>query len=711
MANRYSIDYTNQVNDVFQVLIEPKQEYDLLGDPIPIGSTIYLTGASGTFQLTSNFNDSDKTFVGVVSKELQVGYIYDPNGGVDVETFVNDNFDYWTVSVFVNGNPIPFFKGYLAFEASQPLFDRKEVVILKATDGLSALKGVEAYEGIGKNTPLFYLIQLFGQLAIRDVNLRTLCNVTHTLMTSRLVDPTFDPLDNMLIEDKLFSGLSGYEAMQLICQTFRARIYQESGYYWFEHIGERMLTQYYAWSEYEIPGTTTLGNYDYNQVDNKIIQDIRVLIGHDKPVKLVNADAIKYIQIPKKSVKLTYNYITPKELFCQQEPKDGNLVSSGPNTGADFIFSDADYETFENWNLDCWELYQGAIDGGTLIPIFPEYYKIMLDVNGDEVDRFIVVSQPTNSINTYKLHSERFELAASDKIQVSMEMRSQLIDGFMIGSGGDWDYTANGGAIVHYGDSGEIYYLTTDGQWVTDETFALKYRYEGQTSHTTGQSVGTRSMSWQLMDTELSEPVPESGQCSLVLIAGYNYDPGGFENDTFIKSIKVNVKFSALGTYRDYIGDYNKQTAAHNAADTLEETVKISDWVSHSVLGGIYKLSLPRESYYPQWDYYGNFVTKRRFTELMSGVLASHTRRSLIKIETSFKSYSFFYGEAVYLTGFLPRYQFTDFSLDKEFMLTGSYEADLTTGICRGVFVETLRDKRAAENGNSTYYEFKYITE
>jgi hypothetical protein len=700
MANRYDISFKNQVEDDIQILIEPRQEYDLLGNPIPVESTIYLNAVAGSFRLSSGFNDDDKTYCGILTKELQFGYVYNTVNDVSIETFMTDDFDYWKVTCRVNQGII--FQGYLAMEASQRLMNRSEDVILKAVDGLGFLKAATAYEGVGKNTPLFYFVQLLGQLNLPDIKLRTLFNVTHTTMTGRTSDPTYDPLDNILIEDKLFVGLDGYAAMNLLLTDFKCRLYQEGGFWWLEHIGERLNIQPFGWSEYSIAEGEEDGDpYEYTHVESQIVQDVRCLIGHDKSVKLVNADAIKYVQLPKRFVKLTYNYQMPAELFCQQSPDEGHLVNTiiyeGTEENPDPNAFD-DVVKVEYYYLNCWEYIEGDVITGATVPFIRASWVIGYDADNNEIDRYISLPQ-LGDPGEYKLKSELFEVTVGDKIEISLERKT-------IAPFDNSDADDQIAMFVLYGDDSNTYFLQMDGSWDTvQEVLTSRYDIEpGVNEYFRG--------TWKPITFTRSQRAPVSGQAQLVLIeASYLDIPFGLSMESNFKNIKLDINFSVNNLSIGYAGDYNKQSEPTKAVDSIEKEVKISDWVNQNVLGALYKLEFPREPYYPQWSYYGEFITFRRFTSLMSAVLHSHTRRSLIKIETSFKAYSFLYGTTPYQVGFLPRYQFTDFSTIKEFMMTGAYDIDLTSGIGRAVFVETLADKTDGEFGESTNYEFQYIAE
>ena len=685
MANRYDITFTNQINDDVQIIIEPREE--------EAEQTVYLDAVANSFFLSSSTVDDDKTYCGIVSKELRFGYVYTPQNDVGIETFLMEDFDFWRVTCRINGGIV--FQGYLSLGTSQRLMNRKEDIYLSATDGMNFLKSFTAYNEEGKNTVLFNVVQCLGELNMPDIRLRTLFNVTSTLMPGRLSDASFDPLDNIWIEDKLFAGMDCHQALTLICENFKCRIYQEGGFWWLEHIGERLSFQQFCWSEYSITEVEGFP-FEYTQEENKIAQDVRCLIGHDKPVKLVNADATKYVQLPKQTVKLTFDYNLPDELFCNQK---FDLLEIPITTSP----------TEETYQISCWTHGGAGSIADPDDPLATAYVHRFLDsVTGEEEDRYAVLPAELSTANSAKLYSPFFEIGSNDTVTVTITRR--LKNG----------YTGSGEEIFAYmrffADDDTYYWMGHDGPnnettvWSpTTAAWSTNAKFIGKHFASSGED----RADWATV-TATSPHCPKAGRLQLILIEG-----GGdeFPNESWFQDVAISIRTYITNSNTPLIGDYNLQREVINAPDKIEQTVKISDIPTGKryILGGLYRGpdvdTDIRELYPKQWDYYGNFVSARRFTQLMAGVLHGHTKRSLIKIETSFKAYSFLYGTTPYQVGFLPRYQFSDYNQLKEFMLTGTYEIDLTTGIGRAVFVETLADYRSSELGDSDYYEFQYIAE
>ena len=259
--NQYRIAFNNEVNDKFYLYITPDDS---------VLTTIDLTARRGTVVLSSNYNDDSKIFSGIASKELSFDFQFDVDIRTQLESFITSNFGLnftdWKVTLYRNEETRPFYEGYLSLESnSQPLMNRRDRVSLRATDGLSSLKGIgfdldgALYDG--KATPFYYIIQALGRLN-STLSVRSIYNLTHVLMTPF---PS-NPLDQVNIQAKLFGedkAMNCYDALNLLCQNFKFRIYQESGYWVIDSLADRMEVDYFNYCEYSISGA---GPYTYTQI-------------------------------------------------------------------------------------------------------------------------------------------------------------------------------------------------------------------------------------------------------------------------------------------------------------------------------------------------------------------------------------------------------------------------------------------------------------
>lgn len=681
MANSYTIEFTNQVDDLLKITITPS------GTP---EAEIKLTAAAGSIILSSNANDDDKTKTGILAKELQFGYLYTPDNGVGIETFMSDDIDEWKVSCYINAELC--FQGFLAMESSQALFNRNEVVILKATDGLNSLKAHTPYSGESKNTVLFHLVQLLGKLDMPEVKLRTLCNVTQIEMNGRDINPAEDPLDKIWIDDKLFKDKTAYEALNIICNSFKCRFYQEGGFWWLENIGERMLNYGYSWSEYQITEVES-EPYDYTMTGAAKNQNILLEIGKGKAIRLANADAIKYIQLPSKTAKLTFHYVVPEELFCNQNLNNLNIpIASTPSV--------------KQWQVECWEHKIGPIGGGSPPPGMLEIVQLFDPATGDLKDQYMVIPNYDWTIGGWA-GSPLFDIEKNDYLHLSLQRKETETT-----TEGYYDYP---GYLVLFGEDGRNFFLQSNtGNWIETNSSLTSNNTPLEINYGTSAGADVQEQ-WHDFSVD-SKAVPVSGRVRLFLTRG----GGSGHAETHFKDIKIDI--DSVEASRGVItGDFNQQDNNKNSVGKYENDVEISDLPGEKryILGGLYRGPdidpELRELYEKRWRYYSTFAPiGTRFTQVMSQAVHSHIRRSLIKIEGSFKGpyvvlpHDDIPGLGVrYWTGFLPRYKFTDFSTTKEFMLTGAWSCDLTTGIGRAVFVETKEGEETISD--SDIYTFDYI--
>lgn len=680
MANAIRIQFLNEIEDRFTVTVVPKTGWD--------NAYYEVKGVRGTFILSSPFSDDSKVKTGIISKQFQCGYLYDDVTGIPVDFFVNNlttfEPDYWVVTVTRNSETLPFFKGFLSQENNRmPLMNRTQPVILIATDGLSTLKNKDfvneaetSFNGelcdlsYGKRyTPLFYLIQALGKLNL-GLNLQCDSNVTNSAMTGRGTDVTYDPLDHVLIDSRIFGEGEGikscYDAINIICAAWKCRLYQENGRWYLESLPDRIFAGYRSYSEYEI-GAVVDDVFEYTQVANGSTEYINCEIANSLNIKLVEADAMRYLQVPRGSAKITFNYKYPSKWFYNQDFKDSTvLLSPQP----------ADVEEGGAYELDCW-LHQLPPYATPGTPTNDAYRFEEFDDFGNPTGSCAAIrGEDDISGSSWLRQGTLFYVDAGNRITISFETGTLT---HRIASGIEQPTVAR---CVLIGDDGNYYTMgneaTQVGSWylsnssLTVNSKPLLLTYQDDTDKYDWTTFSVRSSS-----------IPVGGRIEIIL---QQHDQGSGAEGSKFKNFRINYE-------QGNDGDFN--TAGEGGVDPYEETAVISDSPARPILGGLYRYPAMIDTntlYYPQWSFYGQFVTKRRFTELMAKVVYSFQKRIYNKIEGTVKGYMFLGDNGNFQAGFLPRYIFKEFNTQMEFMLTGAYSFDLTTGKWRGVFVEVDQD-------------------
>lgn len=679
MANGVRIQFLNQIEDRFTVTVLPKTGWD--------ESYYELKGLAGTIILSSPFSDDSKVKTGIISKQLQFGYLYDNITAIPIDFFVNNAVpfedDYWVVTLTRNNETLPFFKGFLSQENNRmPFMDRQQPVILIATDGLSTLKNKdfineaeESFNGpicetaIGKRyTPLFYLIQALGKLNL-GLNLQCDSNVTHTLMTGRGTDVTYDPLDHILIDSRVFGEGEGikscYDAINILCQTWRCRLYQENGLWYLESLPDRIFAGYRSYSEYEI-GAVVDDVFTYTQVGNGSVEYVICEVANSLNIKLVEADAMRYLQTPRGEVKFTFNYKFPTELvnnmkMTQSETPYVGDIGFTPTGGA--------------YEIDCWQYQRNTLAA----PLTPTNHGVRyqdFDEFGNVTDDIFYLS---NNVDDNELTWFRTALKtyvdARQRLTVTIDISSRT------------DNTPPGNNLVKamyillYGDDGSYWNVNNEGAWyLSNASWSVNLKGIDAVYN-------DANMKEWLNVGVTTEPIPVAGSIELVFVQLQDPDGGGSNTlPTRFRNLAISYEIGKKG-------DYNK--AGVGSIGSQSEEVVISDCQYRSVIGGLYKYWFSvdqNELYYPQWSFYGIFVTKRRFTELMAKVVYSFQKRIYNKVEGSLKGYMFLGDNGNFQAGFLPRYIFKEHNDKMEYMMTGAYSLDLTTGKWRAVFVEVDQD-------------------
>lgn len=698
MAKRYRIPFLNEIGQNIEIVLTPKVGYD---------ATVDLTAVDNTCRISVQGNDDDKLYFGILSKQLDFAYMYDVNNPVDIETFINTEFDAWKVQVFIDGSTRPYFSGFLSIEDNnQRLLDRNDAIFLRATDGLAQLKAVDFVQipdvvnEEEKKSILNFLVQGLAPIGLTEINLRTLFNVTAVGMPGRNTDPDYDPLDNIFIEPTIFEGLNCYDAVEMICKNTKSRLYQEDGYIWFECLLDRLLARGFSYSEYEIPGTQTDGLYDYTQVSSSQFVNYDCPIGAGRTVRPINRNAIKFLKLARKSTKLTFQYQYPTEWFCNQSfNKFETLIE--------------EVGDIKRWEVECWT-HGGQ---GSLISPDPPVEQAYIQQEFDNVTeaeslRFLALPSEASFANSAKMYSPLFEIGRNDRVEISLERR--LKNG----------YPANSTEIVFYlvlfADDGTRWFMghpprspldTSRFEWVqTNASLSINARFVGIVYPSSTES--KERTDWNTVSA-LSPACPRNGKLQIILIEGSQDE---WPNESHFRDVRINMRTHLSESETSITGDSNIVSDPINTLEKTEETVDFSDLPNYKryIKGGLfYPPSLYpdlREPWPRVWSFYGEFVSQRAYTRLMAEIMQSHQRKVNYKVESSLKGLIFTADNTTYPIGLLPRYRWMELNPNFEFMLTGSLEIDLHKGHWRGVFVQTMENREVNEYNDSTNYEFKYLT-
>ena len=200
-----------------------------------VGDTIKINNGGPSPVVISYKNSNDNKFAPIRSCELQLTLVAD--GTLNFEQFYVEDEREFKIQVIKNGIT-KFFGFATASEATEQFNAPPYDVILRATDGLGALKKVNYPLPIGSRMDLrqTFLEVLCYCLAMTNLNLElaTVCNLYESKMTKGI---DYDPLSQASINPQrlLTKGkvLNCYEVLEKICLQFGAFMVQDNGVWHF----------------------------------------------------------------------------------------------------------------------------------------------------------------------------------------------------------------------------------------------------------------------------------------------------------------------------------------------------------------------------------------------------------------------------------------------------------------------------------------------
>lgn len=623
-------------------------------------------------------------------------------------------------------------QGFVVVEDnSQPFLDPPFTLSIRALDGLGLLKNVDMVDATGA---LFA-----GNLSIEDWIGNILYKTGQTLnlrvyfpFFSALASETTPPLQQIFLNANTWQigelttstdpsvdvfaseAVDAYTALQSICKSLRARLFQEDGVWNFVSL--------YSYADpggmfyNESTGVLTSGIYHMNPVGTGTGLNYNVPVGSNDIIHPVSGDAMIYLKLATKWVKLNYTYDQSLNKICNQNFKQGaaDTIHNGTisSTIEDPTILPAITFSYNAYFPFCWTIAGGTIIGGGVTP-FPEtaqtatsYIRDVQDIYNVSENRYLILSTATFANHA---RSTTFLIDKNDVLQISLDFRTNIDIG---------NNTINFLHILLDGDDGSKWGLGGFGGSGGDHNWILldsNYMIGGGANFPPlngigyGGPGGLASKQWNSISIDKNNLnginfVPVSGKCFLVL-EGLPTSSGTAES--WFKNINVTILPYLRGSFTQLKGDYNFFNSNSTIKQTDSEDVQISDSPKRYFKGALIQSNgnlIP-----PSWHRRGVTETKR-FTQLMGQLVYNNLFRPLNKIEGKMRGLTWVdQNFNVRQAGYLNKYHFTNHpEPTKQFILT-SFDKDYGTGQGRCVFVEILKDQNDSGWMEPDSYQFQYL--
>lgn len=716
---KYIIPFENNLNQPYEIFLNYR-DYT--------GSFTTLIAGDPPCNIQSTNGDQDPLYPLLGSEltmTIPVGVTVNnvvQNANLTIRDFVATNDKDIQVQIFYNKDySKTVWEGYVDVEAnSQPFYDPPFVLSIRATDGLGLLKGVDFTDAdgnlfAGSLTPLDWIANILYKAGSQK-NIRCYFPFTNTVASSTspitaftiaaitfyqsqpqtTIDPSVDVLS--LEADDCNS------ALEKIVRCLGCRLYQENGVWVLKSLASYIFPNGNSYQEFTV-GDPVDGYVVTTQVASAIV-DLDISIGDKEIMRMVTGDGTLSPKRGTKWVKLTYNFDQSLNKICNQDlaqgladpSNNGTISSTFIDAGITpaFVYSYLAYQAF------CFEHLDGPGEFHpypSISPTAAAYIRDIQDVNGNSVDRMLVLAKPT-SILTY-LRSTKFLIDKGDVLNLSFDWRTKE----NVNSPAA-DQTADVAYIFLYGIDGTFWAFgyspqgTNKPQWVQmpDANFVDG---AGNTPNLTTPEFGDSANNGYLNCSTVLQTssgfyygaAPVSGDIEILFLN----IPGQLPSVTeyWFKNIKVAIVPFINGSFRPLNGDFNFMSSNSTINQTDSDTREISDAYRRYLKGALLQ-SDGKSLMTITWK---GLPTDppTRFTKLMDKLRWNILNPVREKIEGQVRGLTYVDSTTfeVFHSGFSNSYFFTDGSNitdpTRKFILT-SFDSDFGTGQSRMVFIEVQHD-------------------
>lgn len=709
-------------------------------------SPITLTGAENVLTLRSTAGDETKLTY-IIGTEALIAIQVSENLEVSINDLIAQHDNDIRVTVYKDKDYTKaIFQGFIVVEDNnQPFLDPPFVLQVRALDGLGLLKGVDL---VDLNTQPFVgslsIIQWIAQILYKTdqtLNIRTYFNIfngSYLESISPLVEtqlnaiaflkaenpPTTDPsVDiNALNQDDC------YTALEKICRNFRCRLFQEDGVWNLVSLYEYLNPQGYSYFEFQLL-TPVSGLVPVSQVATGNNFSYDVPLGKNEIIHPVQNDGLQFLKIATKWEKLTFTYNQAQNKICNQDLQ--NVTQAQRNTSYDQVISsaiiDPSIQPVVNLNTIGYEAYcwthndavntTGGLDASVSPPLTPlnrGYIRVVNDALGYEIERFLVIESRSGYTSFFK--ASQFLLDVNDVLQISVSFRTKS------GISGSGLFGFPYAIVLLQGTDGSYWALScAEGPGLSNPA-ANQATWVSVNSSWQNAFGNTPICQWALLPSDstfnwqsaTAGSLVTGGSLAKVPVSGTVYFhllcalPSG--NETWYKTLNVNILSFLNGSYQQLKGDYNYVASNNNIKQTDDENVEISDSPKRYFKGALLQIdgkSLSTTSWHRK-----GISESLRFTQAMAYIMYNHLYRIVKKVEGTFRGLTYRDNQDFSVTrqaGYINSYYFSDSDEPtKKYMLT-SFEKNYATGEGRHVFVETLKDETDTGFVTPDNYTFNYI--
>lgn len=539
-----------------------------------IGAETTLKGDSHVGVLRYLNNEEEK-YPTILPSELDIRFYSENNFSLE-EIITDDDYQYRVLVAFedIDSSHIVWSGFLVTDDCSEEMQSDPKLIILKANDGLGALKNITLYniDVYEMRTPAGILLHCLDQTQ-NLLDKVWHINIFESSMNNWDADPNANPLHHCKVHSRSFLDSqmaygNCYDAMEAILKGFGLSLFQQDGRwvimrkhdFWNSTFNKGVITPADGYEEYQIA------------IDYKV--DI-----NQKNIIPINAGHLKGYTGVSSYTDIKYTYKVPAQL-----PRNSNFLIGSRL----LIVALPDWaNTISGWR------YEEV--SGTPVSLTPYLYHRIDPDTGNEIEAFVVLPRKgTGTWEYVSLKSTPVEVSYGDKLNISGEYRTTAhIEGYSY-------------AIMHiilYGKDGSTWTLRKNVN-------NMAYNEDAVWRNTAGQEImisfssEDESENWLSFNIQ-SPTFPVDGEIQIWL---YNTAPGTSTNRPNFKDLKFtwdlfyNNEFGQTGEK-----DTLKKTG--NYKSKISSTISVGNAPKKTISGALFKTN--GKDLLGNWYRYGKTESER----------------------------------------------------------------------------------------------------
>lgn len=650
----------------------------------------------------------------IITRELSLSLFATEGNSLTWETFISPEYDTWKIELLIDGQY--YFQGFITSdEGNAPFQDKPYNVNIKATNGLSLLKGVslsdtEGDEFDGDHPLIDYIAGALKKTGL-NINIRIYCGYFHLSMLNKGNSLFTDLFQQTELNYRTFmkdatTFVSCYEALMIILDRFCTVEYW-NGMWMIFNIAEKQyipVKRYYV--DYSSSGSSIGGGMDTNNYGQ---------IGKSVDIYPINEMQNISSKFGVKSVTTRFEYNIWPEIPRNNKFERGTEFETGDAEDVDDIDGDGDTSeiigTYKKFTIDNWELGTVDLNSGPDFPLGPPtgdaYRRSVYNNFNVEIDRAIVIETPTTGIHW--LRSEGIPVTWGSKIKISLQKKftadftggsdqfSQVARVYLVPIGSATDYYAL------YNDKAGV--ATGTGRWKLESGTppdALIIDYVEDQDSRKYASLNVESLA-----------IPANG----TLYFAFNCSASGTVGpEQWYKDFVLEYLPFAAGGYIPVKGDYIKRTQSANFPDVIDDEVNISDSLHRVVKGAlIFNDQLTDAAWYRYGDHTIGDANPLgdafQFKELLNIGRYNHAYRKMFALEGDFNGLNWA-PENDQLNkmpiGFFWMYREVDMGSVRDFVFTPPLKMDIIKGWISGRLAEVFNNSQDGTRVETVEYKYQF---